>query len=257
MAGERRPWTRDELLVALSLYLQLPFGRLHRGTPEIKHHAQLLERTPSALAMKLTNFASIDDSIQRAGLRNVAKADRDLWAELKHDWPALAEAIDVAKVQFGIATTDDTETDALHEPTPVGEDIVATTRVRRGQALFRSAVLSAYRNRCCITGLADPRLLVASHIVPCIATTQQTSLNPTNGLCLSALHDRAFDRGLITFDPDLRLVLSPHLAVQDLAFAQSAFTTHLCMEIKRPDNTHPIRTSWRTTANTSSCADPS
>ena len=68
------PWTRDELLVALSLYLQLPFGRLHRGTPEIKHHAQLLERTPSALAMKLTNFASIDDSIQRAGLRNVAQS---------------------------------------------------------------------------------------------------------------------------------------------------------------------------------------
>ena len=111
MAGERRPWTRDELLVALSLYLQLPFGRLHRGTPEIKHHAQLLERTPSALAMKLTNFASIDDSIDRAGLRNVAKADRDLWAEMKHDWPAIAEAIDAAKAQFGIATTDDTETD--------------------------------------------------------------------------------------------------------------------------------------------------
>ena len=238
MAGERRPWTRDELLVALSLYLQLPFGRLHRGTPEIKHHAQLLERTPSALAMKLTNFASIDDSIQRAGLRNVAKADRDLWAELKHDWPALAEDIDVAKAQFGIAKTDDTETDALHEPTPVGEDIVATTRVRRGQALFRSAVLSAYRNRCCITGLADPRLLVASHIVPW-RDDPANRLNPTNGLCLSALHDRAFDRGLITFDPDLRLVLSPHLAVQDLAFAQSAFTTHAGMEIKRPDKFAP------------------
>ena len=85
---------------------------------------------------------------------------------MKHDWPAIAEAIDAANAQFGIAKTDDTEPDGLHEPTPVGEDILATTKVRRGQALFRSAVLSAYRNRCCITGLLDPRLLVASHIVP-------------------------------------------------------------------------------------------
>ena len=238
MAGDRRPWTRGEQLVALSLYLQLPFGRLHRGTPEIKHHAQLLERTPSALAMKLTNFASIDDSIQRAGLRNVAQADRDLWAELKHDWPAIAEAIDVAKAQFGIATTDDVEADAPQERTPVGEDIVASTKVRRGQALFRSAVLSAYRNRCCITGLADPRLLVASHIVPW-RDDPANRLNPTNGLCLNALHDRAFDRGLITFDADLRLVLSPQLVVQQAPFAQSAFTTHAGMQIKRPDKFAP------------------
>lgn len=238
MAGERRPWTRGERLVALSLYLQLPFGRLHRGTPEIKHHAQLLERTPSALAMKLTNFASIDDSIQRAGLRNVAQADRDLWAELKHDWPAIAEAIDVAKAQFGIAKTDDTEADPLHEPMPVGEDILATTKVRRGQALFRSAVLSAYRNRCCITGLADPRLLIASHIVPW-RDDPANRLNPTNGLCLNALHDRAFDRGLITFDGHLRLVLSPHLAVPEDSFAQTAFTTHAGMQITSPDKFAP------------------
>ena len=238
MAGERRPWTRDELLVALSLYLQLPFGRLHRGTSEIKHHAQLLERTPSALAMKLTNFASIDDSIDRAGLRNVAQADRALWAEMKHDWPAIAEAIDAAKAQFGIATTDDTEADPLHEPMPVGEDILATTKVRRGQALFRSAVLSAYRNRCCITGLADPRLLVASHIVPW-RDDPANRLNPTNGLCLNALHDRAFDRGLITLDADLRLVLSPQLTARDDRFAQTAFATYAGKQITLPDKFTP------------------
>ena len=113
MAGERRPWTRDELLVALSLYLQLPFGRLHRGTPEIKHHAQLLERTPSALAMKLTNFASIDDSIQRAGLRNVAQADRDLRAGIKQDGPAIAEAINAARVRLGIPSADEPQVVAL------------------------------------------------------------------------------------------------------------------------------------------------
>ena len=238
MAGERRPWTPDELLIALSLYLQLPLDQHRSGTPELKQHAQILGRTADALRMKMGNFASIDDSSKWAGLPNVARADRDLWAEMNHDWPAIAEAIDVAKAQFGIAKTDDTEPGALHEPTPVGEDILATTKVRRGQALFRSVVLSAYRNRCCITGLADPRLLVASHIVPW-RDDPANRLNPTNGLCLNALHDRAFDRGLITFDADLRLVLSPHLAVPEDSFAQTAFTTHAGMQITSPDKFAP------------------
>ena len=157
---------------------------------------------------------------------------------MQHDWPAIAQAIDAAKAQFGIATTDDTAGDAPQERTPVGEDIVATAKVRRGQALFRSAVLSAYRNRRCITGLSDPLLLVASHIGPW-RDDPANRLNPTNGVCLSALHDRAFDRGLITFDADLRLVLSPQLAVQGVPFAQTAFTTHVGMRFQPPDRFAP------------------
>ena len=51
-------WTREQLLVAFTLYSQIPFGRLHANNPDIIHYAGLIGRTPSALAMKLVNLAS-------------------------------------------------------------------------------------------------------------------------------------------------------------------------------------------------------
>ncbi len=83
-------------------------------------------------------------------------------------------------------------------------------RARRLQGFFRDAVLTSYTSRCCLTGIAIPALLNASHIIP-HAHNPRRAADPHNGLCLNTLHDRAFDRGLISFDPDLRLILSPHL----------------------------------------------
>jgi hypothetical protein len=53
-------WTRDQLLIALRLYIRLPFGRLHGKNPEIVHVARAIGRTSGALAMKACNFASLD-----------------------------------------------------------------------------------------------------------------------------------------------------------------------------------------------------
>lgn len=78
------------------------------------------------------------------------------------------------------------------------------------QARFRRAVLAGYNARCCISGLAEPRLLVASDIVPWSLDTQNR-LNPHNGLCLSALHDKAYDTGLITVLPDFTVRVSSQL----------------------------------------------
>ena len=234
MAATRRPWTRSELLVALGLYLRLPFGLLHRGHPEIIRHAVLLNRTPSALAMKLTNLASLDDSLDRSGLRNASRADRQLWAELQADWSATANAIADANQIIGAEGPDEDG----HLPFAIGEDVVTETKVRRGQALFRSAVLSACQNRCCITGVTDARLLNASHIVPW-RDDPANRLNPRNGLCLSVLHDRAFDRGLITFDAELRLLLSPELAQTQNPFAHKAFGAYDGQQIELPEKFAP------------------
>lgn len=78
---------------------------------------------------------------------------------------------------------------------------------RTGQAFFRRSVVSAYEGRCCITGLAIPELLVASHIIPW-SRRQETRIDPRNGLCLNVLHDKAFDSGLITVDRELRVRVS-------------------------------------------------
>ena len=63
-------------------------------------------------------------------------------------------------------------------------------------------ILYNYEERCAITGISIPDLLVASHIIPWADSTPTQKLNPENGICLSALYDRAFDRGLITISPD-------------------------------------------------------
>lgn len=68
-----------------------------------------------------------------------------------------------------------------------------------------------------MSGLSESRLLIASHIVPW-SKDKANRLNPSNGLCLSAIHDKAFDKGLITLTDDLRVVVSEELRGRNDAF---------------------------------------
>lgn len=93
---------------------------------------------------------------------------------------------------------------------------------RVGQDVFRSMLLEIYDRKCCLTGLEIPEVLRASHIIPW-AERVKTRLNPENGLCLSATYDAAFDKHLISFDEDYRLVLSPRIKEE---YSSDAFKTH-------------------------------
>lgn len=81
---------------------------------------------------------------------------------------------------------------------------------RIGQSAFRSILLEIYRNRCCVCRLNIKEVLRASHILPW-AENKENRLNPENGLCLSATYDAAFDKHLISFDDDYRMVVSPRI----------------------------------------------
>ena len=87
--------------------------------------------------------------------------------------------------------------------TKEGEDIVSQTKRRKGQEYFRRMILANYGSRCALTGIDIPQLLIASHIIPWEDKFHKKErLNPCNGICLSALYDKAFDKGLITISPD-------------------------------------------------------
>jgi putative restriction endonuclease len=90
---------------------------------------------------------------------------------------------------------------------PEGKTRQAVIRTRVNQGFFRAAVLAAYGSSCCITGCSVTELLNASHIVPWSVDVKNRT-NPRNGLCLNAIHDRAFDCGLLTVTPDLRVKIS-------------------------------------------------
>lgn len=91
-----------------------------------------------------------------------------------------------------------------------GEDKVVEARVRLGQSYFRKMVLHNYDNQCCVTGLNVPQILRASHIVGW-AEDKANRMNPENGLCLSATYDAAFDKHLISFDDDYRMIVSKEI----------------------------------------------
>jgi len=84
-----------------------------------------------------------------------------------------------------------------------GVDTISTSKQRKGQDYFRRMILANYSCCCAITGIEIPQLLLASHIIPWADKSHKKErLNPENGICLSALYDRAFDKGLITISPD-------------------------------------------------------
>ena len=216
-------WTREHFLIALNLYCKLPFGKLHRGNPIIIEVAGKLGRTPNSLAMKLCNFASLDPVQQARGIRGLPGAtrqDKAMWDEFHSRLPTLApESEEMLHNMFtrdemkevGFLQRDRIELEPSRLAPPSGPtEAIASVRVRRGQQFFRQTILNAYGVRCCITGIQVPRLLVASHIKPW-SEFPEHRLNPCNGLCLSTLHDAAFDAGLITLDERFAVVLSKRL----------------------------------------------
>lgn len=211
-------WTREQLKLAFHLYCQLPFGKIHSRNREVVELASLIGRTPSAVAMKLVNLASLDPAITgtgRAGLGNASLLDREVWNEFHANWEKLALECEQLRQRLGANIPVDElqgvdDISSMIEEDFSGETRRVVTEQRIKQHFFRRAVLSSYRGRCCMSGLSESRLLIASHIVPW-SKDKANRLNPSNGLCLSAIHDKAFDKGLITLTDDLRVVVSEEL----------------------------------------------
>lgn len=205
---KRRLWTRNELLLAINLYCKTPFGRLHKGNPDIIRLAELLGRTPSALAWKLVNFASLDPSLQARGIKgaqNSSKLDKEIWEEFYNNWENLAfesEMLLFKNIQQIIPI----EEQEIKE----GKEKERVVKTRVNQSFFRSTLLASYNNKCCITGITKTEFLIASHIVPW-SIDRDNRLNPRNGILINALHDKAFEYGYITISTDYKVLVCSEL----------------------------------------------
>ena len=238
----RKRWSEYETKRALYLYFQTPFGKMHSRNPEIIALANEVGRTPSSIAMKLVNFASLDPAITgtgRKGLAGASDLDRRVWGEFHEDWTRLI--LDAG----GTGAPDAPSRSVKEAPTPFSYEPpggATTTRVeieqRLGQSFFRRAVMANYENCCCVTGVADVRLLNASHITPWQSDIPNRH-NPRNGLCLSATFDRAFDRGLMTVMPNLRVRLSSQLLKSASAETRSFFTPYEGRMVRRATHLAP------------------
>ncbi len=236
-------WTREELIVAFNLYCKIPFGKIHIHNPEIIVLAKILGRTPSAVSWKLANFASIDPSLKKrniSGASHGSKLDAEIWNEFNGDWDRLAfESEKLLAQKTGKQVEEISEVELFDLP-KAGKERESVVKVRVNQSFFRKAVLAAYNFQCCVTGLAIPEMLNASHIVPW-SKDVANRVNPRNGLCLNAFHDRAFDRGLLTITTDFTVKISP--LVKKIAkdeFAIEFLSKIDGQPVQRPERFAPI-----------------
>lgn len=212
---QRKKWTWDELTIAFELYCRTPFGRIHRNNPEIIQIAKLIKRTPSALAMKLSNFASFDPahkSRKVIGLSHVSRIDREIWDEYSKKWAILPIESRKALLRFQTLLNNN-YLDNMEIPTGRTEKL-GMSKVRLVQTFFRNAVLTSYESKCAICSLSLPYLINASHIIPWKDSSERRA-DPHNGIALCVLHDRAFDLGIITIDDQYRVIVSTSIRIAE------------------------------------------
>lgn len=203
-------WTREQTIIALNLYCKIPFGKAHSRNPDVQKVAQLIGRSPGAVARKLGNFGSLDPELKKRdikGLENRSALDEQIWNEFQDAPERLAyesELLIANRRQIALEISSEIDIEGLPKE---GKEREVMVRTRINQNFFRKAVLSSYDFCCCITGLNNPTLLVAGHINKW-SEDVKNRMNPKNGLSLNRLHDSAFENGLITITPEYKIKVS-------------------------------------------------
>jgi len=203
-------WNRQELILAFNLYCKITFSKINANYQPVKDLAEIIGRSSNALAMKLANFARLDPALRNRNIKGMSHGGHGeelIWKEFNSDWDNLAFESESILAKYTGVNVEDLEHIRIDDLPKEGRERDAIVKIRVNQSFFRRIVLVSYNGRCCITGISNPGLLIASHIKPWAIDTLNR-VNPSNGLCLNALHDRAFDQGLLTITPDYKILLS-------------------------------------------------
>ncbi len=207
-------WTREELILAFNLYLKIEFGKTHSSNLEVINLANLISRTTGSIVMRLGNFASIDPFHQQrgiGGLPNGRKQVQPIWDEFFHNQEELIFLSEKILAEKENSSIEKKYQELLFDLRDFkGETKIRAVKTRVNQSVFRQIVLANYATKCAITSIDIPELLLASHIMPW-SKNEEHRLNPENGICLSALYDKAFDKGIIGINQNYEVILSTSL----------------------------------------------
>lgn len=216
MKEGQKLWTREELILAVNLYCKLPFGRLHNRNPEVINLANLIGRTSGSVAYKLVNFASLDPSLKARGIKgasNASNLDKEIWKEFFSRWDELPFESEKLLAKFEKTTVEKLNHIPEDELPREGKTREQVVKMRVNQSFFRNSILASYNNTCCVTGIQQMEFLIAGHIKPW-GVDEKNRLNPRNGIAINALHDKAFETGLLTITPDYKIHISSLLKKQ-------------------------------------------
>jgi putative restriction endonuclease len=238
MKQHQQLWTRDELILAINLYCKLPFGQMHKTNPKVMELANMIGRTHSSVALKLGNFASLDPTLKARGIKGAdhsSKLDKIVWAEFYNNWEDAAYESELLlnRIQRRTNLIPEVEPDLLE-----GKEKERTVKTRINQSFFRKAILASYNYTCCITGIPQHDLLIAGHIIPW-SVDEKNRMNPSNGLAMNGLHDKAFELGLMSISPDYKVLISSELKKNKTESVQTYFTSYEGREIILPSKFLP------------------
>lgn len=237
--NERKKWSKDEEILAFNLYCKIPFSQAVKTNPKVIDLANLIGRTPSAVAMKLGNFGSFDPELKKRGVKgltNTSMLDQQIWKEFSKNWDDLAfkseNILNFYKIEQNI--------ESFNFPPEKYREAIVKQRVN--QYFFRQMVLSSYENKCCISNLSVTSLLEAAHI---LSYAEEIALrtNPHNGLCMSVLYHKAYDAGVFSISPDFEFIVSKKFEKEkenDLEFSR-LFLDHNKQKISLPHRFIPNR----------------
>lgn len=214
-------WTREQLIMALNVYCKIPFKDVKEWHPIIQKYAPLIGRTPVALKMKVGNFGRFDPILKAkgiVGLSNGSKAEEPIWDEFWGNSEKLAyesERLFAERAGKSIEEYAAIDTNNM----PLGKEREVIVRQRVNQSFFRDAVLCAYLNQCCVTGITNTSLLEACHISSW-SEDEKNRTNPKNGLCMNPLFHKAFDSFLFAVTPDYIIEISEKMidTTEDIHF---------------------------------------
>ncbi len=202
-------WSKEERILILELYWQLSPKEIIKQKarhPMIIALANKIGATDkvNSIYLRLRNFIHLDPNEEK-DLYRFSKEDEELWTEFYNQWDKFALACQEARETLQIPpAVEGTIADDADFSAEIRK-VITAQRIKQHD--FRQKILTNYQNCCCISGISEPRLLVASHIVPW-HIDKKNCLNPENGLCLSPLYDSAFDSGLISLDEEMKVILS-------------------------------------------------
>lgn len=242
----RYDWNHDQLLATFYLYLQLKPNEIRSASPLVSQFAKHIQKPEVVVATKLRTFAQLDPVLanQKLASDNVTELDKKVSGEFQNNWTATT--LIASEAYKEVVGPDETFID----PDQVsasdaryffreGQTREVMVEIRVNQRIFRKSILNSYDSTCCISGLQNEKLLIASHIVPW-SMDAPNRLNPKNGLCLSALHDRAYDQGLITVLPDFSIRVSSDLLEQKgNSFLSESLLRYHCKNITLPGRFYP------------------
>jgi putative restriction endonuclease len=245
---ERRIWSREEFILVMNLYTKIPYGQFHAKNAEVIKLAILINRTPGAVAYKLVHFSGLDPYHKSRGIKGLANPGNNaikIYNEFQDNWSEM-----IFESELLLAKLQNRDIEDVHKENEVildydillgktGIDKRALTKIRVNQSIFRQVIVNNYFNKCAVCGLNIPDLLIASHILKW-SENRNERLNPTNGICLCNIHDKAFENGYLGIRSDYKVLISKRLEmIKDEETFHALFKRHDNHYIRLPDKYYP------------------